>query len=44
MSDVIYPILQKYYNALNSLNSLSIAKDIFKSIPLIDNFLLNLGI
>lgn len=38
MSDVIYPILQKYYNALNSLNSLSITKDIFKSIPLIDNF------
>lgn len=38
MSDVIYPILQKYYNALNSLNSLNIAKDIFESIPLIDNF------
>lgn len=38
MPDIIYPMLQKYYNALNSLNSLSIAKDIFESIPLIDNF------
>lgn len=38
MDDKIYPILQKYYNALNSLNSLSITKDIFESIPLIDNF------
>lgn len=38
MPDIIYPILQKYYNALNSLNSLSITKDIFESIPLIDNF------
>lgn len=38
MPDLIYPMLQKYYNALNSLNSLSIAKDIFESIPLVDNF------
>ncbi len=38
MPDIIYPMLQKYYNALNSLNSLSIAKDIFESIPAIDNF------
>ena len=38
MTDIIYPILQKYYNALNSLNSLNIAKNIFESIPLIDNF------
>ena len=38
MSDIIYPLLQKYYNALNSLNSLNIAKNIFESIPLIDNF------
>lgn len=38
MTDIIYPILQKYYNALNSLNSLNIAKNIFENIPLIDNF------
>ena len=38
MPDIIYPMLQKYYNALNSLNSLNIAKDIYESIPLIDNF------
>lgn len=38
MTDIIYPILQKYYNALNSLNSLNIAKNIFESTPLIDNF------
>ena len=38
MTDIIYPILQKYYNALNSLNSLNIVKNIFESIPLIDNF------
>ena len=36
MPDIIYPMLQKYYNALNSLNSLNIAKDIYESIPLID--------
>ena len=38
MADLIYPILQKYYNALNSLKSLNVTKDIFESIPLIDNF------
>lgn len=38
MADLIYPILQKYYNALNSLKFLNVTKDIFESIPLIDNF------
>ena len=38
MPDIIYPMLQKYYNALNSLNALNITKNIFESIPLIDNF------
>lgn len=38
MADIIYPILQKYYNALNSLKSLNVTRDTFESIPLIDNF------
>lgn len=44
MPDLIYSILPKYYNALNSLNSFSITKDVFESIPLVDNFLQNLEI
>ena len=38
MNDKIYTILQKYYSALNSLNSLSIIKDLFEGIQHIDNF------